>query len=122
MTHYDIYSALDILPKVAWVLLFAVLILQEVRNFREFLTERSTELPEPGSNGFTPPPGEGYQHYINASTVVYIQPNGRHRYRIYLIRGDAPRAKLRADRYGRYFKVSAADEGQAEMITENAFA
>ena len=122
MPHYDIYSALEILPRVAWGLLIAVLVLKEVQCFREFLTARSTERPEPGSDGFTPPPGEGYQHYINASTIVYIHPNGRSRYRIYLVRGDAPRAKLRSDRYGRYFKVSCPDEGRAEKIAENAFA
>lgn len=122
MTHYDIYTALEVLPQLSWGLLIAVLVLKEIQCFREFLTERSTERPEPGSDGFTPPPGEGYRYYINASTVVYIHPNGRSRYRIYLVRGDAPRAKLRSDRYGRYFKAACPDEGRAEKIAENAFA
>lgn len=122
MPHYDIYSALEILPHLSWGLLIAVLVLKEVQCFREFLTERSTERPEPGSDGFTPPPGDGYRHYINSSTIVYIQTKGRGHYRIYLVRGDAPRAKLRSDRYGRYFKVSCPDEGRAEKIAENAFA
>lgn len=120
--QYDIYSALEVLPKIAWALLAAVLVLQEIRCFREYLTERAVERPDSGSNGFTPPPGDGYQHYINASTVVYILPKGRNHYRIYLVQGDAPRAKLRTDRYGRYFKVSCPDEGRAEKIAENAFA
>lgn len=119
---YDINETLRILPQISWALLAFFLILSEIRVFREYRTVENTERPETGRDGFLPPPGNGYEHYINASTVVYILRKGFNQFRVYLVRGDTPNARLRQDKYGRYFKVRCPDEGRAERIAENLFA
>ena len=120
--NYDISTTLEYFPKAALVILAILLVFLEVRTFLEYRTEGNTSRPDPGHNGFLPPPGDGYEHYIDSNTIIYLQERGRKDYRVYLVKGRDPNAKLRRDKYGRYFKIHASDPAVAERIAENAFA
>ena len=120
--NYDISATLAFLPQTALVILTVALIFLEVRTYLEYRTEGNTPGPDPVHSGFLPPPGDGYEHYIDSYTVVYLLKRGRNRYRVYLVKGQDPNAKVRRDKYGRYFKIHAPDPAAAERIAENAFA
>lgn len=120
--NYDISTTLEYFPQAALVILAILLVFLEVRTFLEYRTEGNTPGPGPGHNRFLPPSGDGYEHYIDSGTIVYLLKRGRNRYRVYLVKGRDPNAKLRRDKYGRYFKIHASDPAAAERIAENAFA
>lgn len=115
---YDISKTLEILPYLSWGLLAVVLAVLEFKNFREQLSDGPTA--EPGRGGFIPPPGDGYEYYVSASTIVYIlKKYGA--YRVYVVQGDNPNAKLKHDRYGTFFCARGADTGTIEKIVDAAY-
>ena len=118
---YDITATLAFLPQTALVILTIALVFLEVRTYLEYRTEENTLRPGTAHTGFLPPRGKGYEHFIDCDTIVYLLEKGRKSYRVYLVKGRNPAAKVRKDKYGRYFKIHAADAAAAERIAENAF-
>lgn len=91
----------------------------EIKNYCEYITE-SSEV-EPRRNGFIPPPGEGYEYYVNSNDICYILKKTKNRFKIYVVRGNIPVAKLKRDKYGTYFNVRCRDAGAAEKIVDIAY-
>lgn len=65
--------------------------------------------------------GEGYEYYVNANSICYILQKAKNRFKIYIIQGDRPAAKLKQDKYGTYFNASCQDAAAAEKIVDVAF-
>lgn len=119
LMYYSISQTVDIMPYVSCIVLLILLLVLEIINRKENLVDKP--FTEPGRGGFLPPPGEGYEYYISADTIVYILHKSKRQYRIYLVKGNAPNAAIKHDRYGRYFKVLCDDFAAAERIIEKAF-
>lgn len=116
---YNISKTLEILPYMAYGLLGIVWIIMEIKNFREQLSE--VPVAEPGRGDFIPPPGEGYEYYVNSNSICYIFQKAKNRFKIYVIQGDSPAAKLKRDKYGTYFNARCQDTGAAERIVDVAY-
>lgn len=116
---YHISRTLEILPYMAYTLLGIVWIITEIKNYRD--THREPLGDTPWREGFIPPLGEGYEYYVNANSLCYILHKAKNRFRIYIIQGDRPAAKLKHDKYGTYFTASCQDAAAAEKIVDIAF-
>ena len=117
--YYSISRTLEIMPYISYAILTIFLILLEIRNWREHLTD--SPCAEPGRDGFIPPPGNGYEHYISSNAIVYLLRKSAKKYRVYLVRGETTKARIKCDRYGRYFKVTSDNPAAAERIAEKVF-
>lgn len=113
---YNISRTLEILPYIAYSLLGIIWIILEIKNFREHVTE--SPVVEPGRNGFIPPPGEGYEYYVSSNNICYILQKAKNRFKIYVVCGDSPAAKLKRDKYGTYFNARCRNAGAAEKIVD----
>lgn len=116
---YNISRTLEIIPYFSWGILTVVLIFLEVKNFREQLSDGLSA--EPGRGGFVLPPGDGYEYYVSANSIVYILQKAKNRFRIYVVQGAYPNTKMKRDKYGAYFNVRCHDTGTAEKIVDTAF-
>lgn len=116
---YNIERTLDFLPCISWGILALTLVFLEVKNLKEMLIDRPQA--NPGRGGFIPPSGEGYEYYVSRSTIVYILQRAKNRFRIYLIQGESPNARMKRDKHGTYFTVRCEDTSTAEKIVDNAF-
>lgn len=116
---YNISRTLEILPYLSWAILFVGLCFLEVKNYREQLSE--APVPEPGRGGFVPPPGEGYEYYVSAESIVYILKKAKRLYRIYVVQGKTPNAMIKHDRFGSYFIVRCDSSAVAENIIDRSF-
>ena len=115
---YDISKTLEILPYLSCGLLAVVFAVLEIKSLRERISDDPTA--EPGRGGFIPPPGDGYEYYVSASTIVYIlKKYGA--YRVYVVQGDNPNAELKHDRYGTFFSAHGANTGTIEKIVDAAY-
>lgn len=118
--YYDIEKTLEFLPYVSWGILAVTLLILEIKNFKEMLVDRPSS--EPGRGGFIPPPGgDGYEYYVSNATIVYILRKARKAFRVYIIKGSSPTARVKRDKHGEYFTVRCEDAGTAEKIIDNAF-
>lgn len=116
---YDISRTLEALPYLSFIVLAAVLVLLEVRDYRERLTEQPE--PEPGRSGFVPPPGDGYEYFVTSGKICYILRKSKRICRVYVVQGQNPGINLKHDRYGQYFTVQAHDPATAEKIVDAVF-
>lgn len=116
---YHISRTLEILPYIAYALLGIVWITMEIKNYCD--THREPEGDTPWREGFIPPPGEGYEYYVNANSLCYILHKAKNRFKIYIIQGEQPAAKLKRDKYGTYFNASCQNAAAAEKIVDVAF-
>lgn len=116
---YHISRTLEFLPYMAYAILGLVWVFMEVKCFRELQREKPGETA--WREGFIPPPGEGYEYYVNANSICYIQQKAKNRFKIYIVQGDRPAAKLKQDKYGTYFNASCQDAAAAEKIVDVAF-
>lgn len=116
---YHISRTLEILSYMAYALLGIVWIIMEIKNYCE--THREPDGDTPWREGFIPPPGEGYEYYVNANSLCYILHKAKNRFKIYIIQGERPAAKLKRDKYGTYFNASCQDAAAAEKIVDVAF-
>jgi hypothetical protein len=116
---YNISKTLEILPYLSYIILVTTWIILEIKHFTEQLTDGP--MAEPGRGNFVPPPGEGYEYYVNSNSICYILSKAKYRYKIYVIRGEAPAAKLKKDKYGVYFNARCQDAGAAEKIVDVAY-
>lgn len=117
--YYNIEHTLEFFPYACFVILGAMLLFFEIKNFKETLVDKPRS--DPGRSGFIPPSGDGYEYYVSNSTIVYILQKAKNRFRVYLIQGNAPNAHLKKDRHGQYFTVHCENTGTAEKIIDNAF-
>lgn len=114
----DISEFLEILPYFSWGLLTVVLAILEIKSLCHRLSDDPTA--EPGHGRFIPPPGDGYEYYVSASTIVYIlKKYGA--YRVYVVQGDNPNTELKQDRYGTFFYVRGANTGTIEKNIDTMY-
>ena len=115
----NIERTLAFFPYACLVLLVLALVFLEIKNRKEMLVDRP--CAEPGRGGFVPPSGDGYEYYVSRSTIVYILRKAKNRFRVYLIQGGTPNARMKHDKYGQYFTIHCENTSAAEKIIDNAF-
>lgn len=116
---YNISRTLEIMPYLSYIILFIVWLCIETKCYKEQLSD--DPQPEPGRENFILPPGDGYEYYVSANSIVYILRKAKRRFRIYVIYGESPGVRMKKDKYGRYFNVRCQDAGSAERIIDKAF-
>ena len=117
---YHITKALEIMPYVSIGLLALVLVIFEVKAFRE--PHGDSPVGDPARGGFLPPPGDGYEYFVSAGVIVYILRKASNRFRVYLVqdaRGDANGVSFKRDRYGQYISLRCENAATAEKIADN---
>lgn len=115
--YYSIERLLSILPPLSWAIVLLTFLILEVKNYTESLREE----PEQERSGFTPPPGTGYEYYVQSGTIVYLLQKARNRFRVYVIQGETPNVPCRRDRFGRFFTISCGDNATAERMIDRAY-
>lgn len=117
--YYNIERTLEFFPYACFAILGVTLLFFEIKNIKEMLIDRPHA--DRGRDGFIPPCGDGYEYYVTNATIVYIIQKAKNRFRVYLIKGNAPKAHMKHDQYGQYFTVRCEDTGTAEKIVDDAF-
>lgn len=117
--YYSIEQALQIMPYIS-TLIVIILAIMEVKTFRETHADSPFDKDDE-SDGFTFPPGDGYEYYPKRGVKVFVVKKASNRYRVYLMEGDADGVKFKRDRYGRYVTLRAGNAGTAEKITDRVF-
>lgn len=119
MLSYNINTAVEYLPYVFMAIIGIAFVLLEIKTVKSIIGEGGFGR-EVLSGGFLPP-ADGYQYPVKSGVSCYIRPKGNGLYRVYHLKGDAPKVALKKDRYGQYFSIKASNDAAAESIIEKAY-
>lgn len=106
----QIERTLSMMPTLCSVVLLAVFLVLELR----------TRGSVSASDGGFMPSGNGYEYFVDAQTVVYLEQHGSS-WRVYLVSGGAPFVPMKRDRRGCYFTLNCRSSAEAEAQIDRIF-